>query len=263
MKVALPISHLIDCHNVGRIPCGAYELRDGYEAPSNVLHSGRDLHWHTSLGCMKENFLFDFSNWAKSWGSFVVSYSCTLGPAVRNYTVSGGRYKSTNGRPPMEPDDIYKWFRAVANRMKEIWPNGIIAFENTNGYPYPEYAHIADPDFINDLIVEADVGFILDLAHAVVTVNRMNESGRAINAISLTGYLNRLPLDRVVGVHLSRPGIEGGNFKDLHGYPDAWVFKALCSIKDRLPIDCYVAIEYYGVFELLEQAYQKLKEILK
>lgn len=260
MKVALPISHLIDCHNVGRIPCGAYELRDGYEAPSNVLHSGRDLHWHTSLGCMKENFLFDFSNWAKSWGSFVVSYSCTLGPAVRNYTVSGGRYKSTNGRPPMEPDDIYKWFRAVANRMKEIWPNGIIAFENTNGYPYPEYSWVTVPGFIRELVVDADVGLILDLAHAMITVHYMNGNG---HNISLDGYLGMLPLDRVVGVHLSEPGMADGNFRDLHGMPKTWMFTVLCSIKDRLPADCYVAIEYYEVFELLEQAYQNLKEVLK
>jgi len=259
MKIALPISHLINCYNFDKIPADAYELRAGQSTPEAIMDSGKDLHWHSSLGCMKNGFLFMFSDWAKKCGKKMKSYSCTLGPAVRDYRIDGWRYRKCNHSPPMTKLDIYVWFRAVVKRMKENY-DGIIAFENTNGYPYPEYEHVTDPDFISGLIVGTDVGFVFDLAHAAISTHyRQEANGR----YTFDEYISRLPLDRVVGVHLSSPGLVSGDMRDCHRPPDDMVFNLFVSIIDRLPEDCYVAIEYYDTFEVLEKIYKKLREVVK
>ncbi|MDR9391807.1 MAG: DUF692 family protein [Trueperaceae bacterium] len=73
----------------------------------------------------------------------------------------------------------------------------------------PAYAHVCDPTFPSDLTRAADVGLLLDLAHAQVSAAAQ---GRDVHA-----YLAALPLHRVRQIHVSGPRPRGdGTLDDAH-----------------------------------------------
>ena len=251
MKIALPMSHLITGKTINQIPVDVYEMRD---QPSKIfMFSNAPLVWHSSLGCMKRLFLHQFELWAKKWGKRVPLYSCTLGPAVRDYQIVDGLYKSANGNGPMNKEDIKKWFMALVRNMREVY-GGEIAFENTNGYPYPEYVHVSEPAFIRELLKETDTYMILDIAHAMITSHYAK--------INFSDYVSQLDSSRIIGVHLSRPEMIEGKIWDAHLYPTNWIFDMFRVLRKYIPRDAYVAIEYYGDFEKLKECYETLREIV-
>lgn len=72
-----------------------------------------------------------------------------------------------------------------------------VLVENLDAQDGGAYDHVCDPGFLRELVDEADVGMLLDLAHAQVSASRMGMTAEA--------YLAALPLDRVRQVHLSGP----------------------------------------------------------
>ena len=74
---------------------------------------------------------------------------------------------------------------------------------------FPAYAHVCEPSFLRELILAADVGLLLDLAHAQVSA--------AAQGTDVHAYLAGLPLDRVRQIHLSGPRPRGdGTLDDAH-----------------------------------------------
>jgi len=93
---------------------------------------------------------------------------------------------SVSGRPPVLVENVPRWSRS-------------------------RLAYTADPAFISQVVEESGCGFLLDLAHARVTAHYLREPVR--------DYLARLPLDRLVEVHVSgpRPGPHpDGRLIDAH-----------------------------------------------
>ena len=76
-------------------------------------------------------------------------------------------------------------------------------------------AYVVDPAFISGVVQEAGCGLLLDLAHARVAARYQGEPVR--------DYLARLPLNRLVEIHVSGPrplpaskGASGGRLFDAH-----------------------------------------------
>ena len=182
MKIALPISHLITRDNYNQIPCDVFELRCDL-LPISIIESidmdtlkGKELCWHSSMGCMKNTFESYFSDWAKRWGDLIPLFSCTLGPAVRDYSIEGWRYKAAYKTEIMTKCQIHEQFLKTVQKMKDCY-GGKIAFELTNGYPFPEYNHVCEPEFVSCLLIDADVGLLVDLAHIDISCYYMNMLG--------------------------------------------------------------------------------------
>jgi uncharacterized protein (UPF0276 family) len=86
-----------------------------------------------------------------------------------------------------------------------------LLLENLDYCPEGAYEHVCEPEFIGEVLEATDCGLLLDLAHLQVTA-----SWFGLDAETL---LDRLPLERVVEVHLSSPRPLDGNsarLDDVH-----------------------------------------------
>lgn len=72
-----------------------------------------------------------------------------------------------------------------------------LLLENLPLFPNLAHMFICEPDFVAEVIEETGCGLLLDLAHARVTAD--------ILGYAVEDYLSRLPLARVVEIHLSGP----------------------------------------------------------
>jgi uncharacterized protein (UPF0276 family) len=83
-----------------------------------------------------------------------------------------------------------------------------VILENIEPLPFDGYDFEVQTKRIKKVIEETDCGFLLDIAHARVSAARLG--------IEIHEYLNDLPLNRVVQVHLSGPRLRGGRLVDAH-----------------------------------------------
>lgn len=83
-----------------------------------------------------------------------------------------------------------------------------LLIENLDYNPTGAYEHVCEAAFIAEVLVEADVGLLLDLAHAQVSASRFGEPVQT--------YLAKLPLERVRQLHVSGPRLVDNTLKDTH-----------------------------------------------
>ena len=131
-----------------------------------------------------------------------------------------------------------KWLReSIGNKIK-------IGIENNNYYPTEAYNIITEGDFLQKIVYENDLFFLLDIAHAKVT--------SANRKIDYNTYLNELPLDRMMQVHICKPTINhAGVSYDSHYLPDSKMFKEVENLSKNYSKLKYFTIEYYKDSERL------------
>lgn len=83
-----------------------------------------------------------------------------------------------------------------------------LLIENLDYNPGGAYEYICEPNFITDVLEETNVGLLLDLAHTRVSANRLR--------VDITDYLDHLPLQRVVQLHISGPRWQDNSLVDVH-----------------------------------------------
>ncbi len=83
-----------------------------------------------------------------------------------------------------------------------------LLLENVDHWPLPEVDLAVLPEFIAQVISETGCGFLLDTAHAKISADRRKWDVRE--------YIERLPLERVVEIHVCGTGWEGGQMVDHH-----------------------------------------------
>lgn len=119
-----------------------------------------------------------------------------------------------------------------------------IAVENNNYYPTPAYDNVTDADFINEVVEGNDLNFLFDISHAAVTSHNKN--------ISFQDYINDLPVDRAIQIHLCSHGVrDDGLAYDAHEPPGIkewdvvkWAYSKSKALK-------YITVEFYKDFNLL------------
>ena len=130
-----------------------------------------------------------------------------------------------------------------------------IGLENNNYYPTKAYDVIADADFISQVVRENKLFFLFDLAHAQVTASNKK--------ISYQGYLENLPMDLMLQMHICRPRINNKKIsRDTHYLPNKKMFKEVKLLASKYKKLKFFTIEYYKDANKLVKNIKTLKKIL-
>jgi uncharacterized protein (UPF0276 family) len=87
-----------------------------------------------------------------------------------------------------------------------------LLLENLDYCPEGAYEHVCEPEFITEVLEATDCGLLLDIGHLVVSASWLETEPEEM--------LARLPLERVVEVHLSGPRPLAGNAERLDDVHD-------------------------------------------
>jgi len=249
MKITVPVSDLFIAHlerfsafteavelkRVGIFVQGKYEF---------IFHSGQNLLDH-ALNCSFNEAFFDYLKENK-----VTYLSLDLGPACEKVEVVNKRYIACSSIMNRE-----KAFRVIERNLSYIkkYFTGRIAVENLNYYRTGAYELVCDPAFINEAVKRFGIKLLLDLAHAKISAFNIK--------IDHAAYLDDLPLEEVIEVHLSQPSIAGDEMVDAHGWLEDRDFEEFKALLEHVQPE-YVAIEHYRELDKLIENYKKLKGLL-
>lgn len=245
MISALPVSHLIDMENYSSIP-GIKALE--YKEPQPVLTDTVESLFHSNNGVVQSDFI-DYFDSIKDYlaeNRFKV-FSFDLGPASEKVEVID-YYYSAVGRV-LSADELKGIIGERLRYVKERF-SGIVALENLNYFPTSSYSHVCEAEFISSVIRDNDVYMVLDIAHAVITAKNID--------MDIYEYLSALPLERVVEVHISAPGVIDSQWRDLHGRPGSEEYEILEFLLARIKPNPYVVVECYKSFSDIVESYREL-----
>ncbi|NQV00057.1 MAG: DUF692 family protein [Parcubacteria group bacterium] len=131
--------------------------------------------------------------------------------------------------------------------------NITIAVENNNYYPTEAYRHITDTDFIAQVVIDNNIMFLFDLAHAKITTHN--------KAIMYETYLKELPLDRMIQLHVSKYSVnDQGLAYDAHELPDESLYQEVKEILVKFHPE-YLTVEYYEDADKLITVLDKYKRL--
>jgi hypothetical protein len=142
-----------------------------------------------------------------------------------------------------------QWLRKKFGNMFRI------GLENNNYYPTKAYDVIADADFISQVVRENKLFFLFDLAHAQVTASNKK--------INYQEYLESLPMDLMLQMHICRPRIDKKISRDTHYLPNKKMFKEVKLLANKYKNLKFFTIEYYKDTKKLINNINSLKKILQ
>jgi uncharacterized protein len=115
-----------------------------------------------------------------------------------------------------------------------------IYLENMPTYAWSERPRfVTDPEFITAALDYSGAGFLLDIAHARVAAHHRNED--------ISAYLNSLPLERVLEIHVSGPRLEAGGLRDRHLPMSTTDYAFLEHVLERAKHVQTITLEYGGI----------------
>jgi uncharacterized protein (UPF0276 family) len=139
--------------------------------------------------------------------------------------------------------------------IKKIFGAAIkIGMENNNYYPGEAYEDITEPEFIAAIVRDNGIEFLFDIAHAKVTCHNKK--------ISFIDYKKKLPLDKAIQLHVSRPGLrENGSAYDAHNLPGPEEVAEVKTLIKNLAIK-YLTVEFYKDKSKLIAGLKEFKKII-
>ncbi|MBI5928126.1 MAG: DUF692 family protein [Chloroflexi bacterium] len=129
-----------------------------------------------------------------------------------------------------------------------------VAVENQAYHRRTGHNYLVDPVFIGEVIHEAGCHLLLDLGHARVAA--------AMRGEAVKEYVKQLPLNEVIELHVSGPGIYRGQLRDLHHPLAEADYELLRFTVEHCPNLQVVTLEYYGPAKLLQEQLERLREIV-
>lgn len=114
-----------------------------------------------------------------------------------------------------------------------------VLLENLPFVPWgnrPRY--LTDPEFIHEVLEATQTAFLLDLAHARIAAHHRRED--------LWGYLERMPFEQVIELHLSGPRLEEKGLRDRHQALSGADYEVLEWAVGRTPHLKMLTLEYQG-----------------
>lgn len=163
------------------------------------------------------------------------------------FVLSGKKY--TRNEMLREAKKNLNWIR------KYFGYKFLIGLENNNYYPTKAYDTVADGSFISEVVKSNKLFFLFDLAHAQVTASNKK--------ISFEKYIESLPMDEMLQMHICRPKIDKKISRDTHYLPNDKMFREIKMLSNKYKNLKFFTIEYYKNPEKLILAIKKLKKILK
>jgi len=128
-----------------------------------------------------------------------------------------------------------------------------IILENLPSLPKEKYAYAANPSAVSDIVRTTDSGFLLDIPHA-----RIAASYQGMDAES---YLEKLPLERIVQIHVSGIRKIDGHLRDMHEAMQDEDYAILKWVLGRCKPKV-VTLEYFRELGALREQLWKLREII-
>ena len=128
-----------------------------------------------------------------------------------------------------------------------------VLLENTPPFPFEGYDFEARPERITEVLERTGCGFVLDTGHARVSA--------AVLGIDVHDYVKRLPLDRVLQVHISGPRVRDGRLVDAHE-PLQEVDYTLLDFLLARTYPQVITLEYIREREALQEQLYRLRDIL-
>jgi uncharacterized protein (UPF0276 family) len=105
------------------------------------------------------------------------------------------------------------------------------------------------------VIYKNNLFLLLDIAHAMVSAHNKNTSYEE--------YISRLPLDRLIQLHICQPTlIEGCIAQDTHNEPNDDMFKEVIRLLNKYQSIKYLTIEYYKDKDILITSINKLRQLV-
>lgn len=179
--------------------------------------------------------------------SFHMSVSCSRPVLKQNMYYKGGK--------DFSPENMMENVRNNISWLKSILINGNveIAAENNNYYPTAAYKHVTEPEFISKVILENNMRFLFDIAHARITAYNKKSS--------YAKYIRGLPLKSMIQIHVSKFGVNAeGIAYDAHELPDEQTFQDVKLIARSFSPE-YLTIEYYKDADKLLQTLEVYRNI--
>lgn len=254
-RIATPVSHLFADSTVAEriIACSdALEIRDHY-SPS--FEADLPLLYHSEQSIVHR---MDFDTLHRvidpllSKGKLHV-FSLHVPSCYEDPTVHDGIFHP-RGRRLERQELLDNAQRNTDTLRKEYAGNLVIAIENNNYFPTGAYEEVADPVFLSKLVENAGAAFLLDLGHARISAHNM--------VVNADDYLARLPLHRVVQIHLSGYGTNAKVWQDAHEVLSEAQWQEAESCLRQLPYLRFVTLEYYRDPELLVGILLRLRNLL-
>ena len=209
-----------------------------FKCPDDEFLGHRSRFLETSLNLLDADFARELAPLRPQLTDGFASFSCDLGPNCRQWSLG----QSENGYPRYLPesgvadlDELVDLASANAAHLRGCF-GGVLKVENLNYFPTGAYEIVCEPEAMRRILAAADAELLLDIGHAVISAHNLG--------IEVEEYVDRLPLERVSEVHLSRPGIVGGIWEDTHALPGDREFALLEQITRRAPVR-FVTMEYY------------------
>lgn len=256
-KIATPISHLFE-NQMNAINITSHsdilEVRDRsaghYDCACCLYHSELNIlaEWNEK----EKEFLKKVK---KEDNPIVASFHLASRYQVNDITLNecGKAFKGVG--KPMSIYDMKTNVRNNCRTAKEIFgKNIVILVENINHLLTDAYDRITDSSFIKDVVINNNIHFCLDIAHAIITcVNKK---------LNFSNYIKELPLNRCLQVHISKPLKNENNIaRDSHEALSECEWELLDYILDMTKNINYVTLEYYKDSILLVNQLKRLKEL--
>ncbi len=176
------------------------------------------------------------------------STRCCANGLIKNkvYVLSGKKFSKNEMIKEAKKNTL--WIKKkFKNRFR-------IGLENNNYYPTKAYDIIADGDFISKVVRDNKLFFLFDLAHAQVTASNKK--------INFNDYVETLPMDLMLQMHICRPKINKKISRDTHFLPNKRMFKEVKYFADKYKNLKFFTIEYYRDTKKLVKNIKDLKNFL-
>lgn len=128
-----------------------------------------------------------------------------------------------------------------------------IILENLPSLPQEKYAYAAAPSAIMEIVKETNSGFLLDIAHARVAASHCE--------VSIKNYLENLPLEQIVQIHVSGARNKDGYLQDAHESLQDEDYTILNWVLEKSKPKA-VTLEYFRDQSALREQLWKLREIV-
>jgi uncharacterized protein (UPF0276 family) len=155
--------------------------------------------------------------------------------------------------PDIPRDEAMERIVRRAEQLRRELPVPLL-LENLPHWPAKTLDHAADTDFISEALLETGCDLLLDLSHSRV-------SG-ALLGLPDDEYLFRLPLGRVVEVHVSGPRPVNGILRDVHEPMAEEDYALLAWLLRRTHVEA-VTLEYWKDADAHAQQLLWLMEIVE
>ena len=249
MKLAVPYTTLFQSREKEFLEIvDTVELKNpilDFEVPTEKslsLHLNEGIIQNHFWDCLLEGNIFDFLRENK-----IKCFSFDFGPAAEEVTIQDYYYVAKTD--VLNKMQILNMATKRINFIKEQF-DGIIAVENLNKFFSDAYCHVCEPDFIKEFVEKNNIALVLDIGHAEISAYNIG--------MNVLDYIEHLPLDKIVEIHISKAGMVNGVMLDCHEKPDVSTYRILHHIMDMCEPQ-YLVVEYYKDSDILLDIYRGLK----